>query len=209
MLARVSSVGLRGVEGVPLQVEVDVAGGLPGVVLVGLADRAVRESRDRVRSALQNAGYEPPRRKVTVNLAPSDVPKAGTAYDLPIAIGFLAASGQIEVRSGPEVAWAGELSLDGKVRPVRGILPMAVAARRGGIRTLVVPDGNVPEALGVEGLAVAGVGTLAEAAGVAAGATAPRRAPDATPRRRGALSMSDFGEVRGQAVAKRALTIAA
>lgn len=209
MLARVSSIALRGVEGIPLQIEVDVAGGLPGIVVVGLADRAVRESRDRVRSALQNAGYEPPRRKVTVNLAPSDVPKAGTAYDLPIAVGLLAATGQVEDLAGGDVAWAGELSLDGRVRPVRGILPMAVAARRAGMRRLVVPEGNVPEALVVEGLEVVGVGTLAEAAGVAAGSPiAPRRAGGhVRPRPRGAHD--DFGEVRGQALAKRALTVAA
>src|SRR3989338_4375030 len=112
MLACVKSVALQGIDGHPLTVEVDAGAGLPAMVVVGLPDRAVQESRERIRLAVRNAGYEPPRHGVTVNLAPSDIRKEGTAYDLPIAVGFLLATGQIEASRGEEVAWLGELALD-------------------------------------------------------------------------------------------------
>ena len=158
MLACLRSAALFGVEACPVHVEVDVSFGLPLVTMVGLPDASVRESRDRVRSAIRNSGFEFPPHRVTVNLAPADVRKAGSAFDLPIALGILAAQGVVERRDIQDVVVLGELSLDGAIQPARGVLPIAAAARRQGATALLLPRANAGEAGVVSGLgAPAGV----------------------------------------------------
>jgi magnesium chelatase family protein len=141
MLARVSAAVVIGIEAVPVVVEVDVSPGLPGLTMVGLPDATVRESRDRVRAAIKNTGFPFPDERVTVSLAPADVRKVGAAFDLPIAVGILAASGVLPDRSEAPMTVVGGLSLDGGVPPIRGTLPIAIAARRAE-RTLVFPAAN-------------------------------------------------------------------
>ncbi len=162
MLAIVPSATLHGLDGRVIRVEVDVAPGLPGFTVVGLADVALQEARERVRGALRNAGFTHPPRRITVNLAPADLRKGGSSLDLAIAVGILLGSEQ--VRAGPdEVALIGELSLGGEVRPVPGILPMVAALARRGLRRVVVASSAVVEAQLVEGMAVSGVDALKQA----------------------------------------------
>src|SRR5574339_346709 len=130
MLARVRSAAVLGIEAAPVNIEVDVSFGLPAFTVVGLPDTSVRESRDRIRSAIRNSGLEFPPHRIVVNLAPADVRKAGTSFDLPIALGVLAAAGVVARRDVHDVLILGELSLDGAIQPARGVLPIAVAARR-------------------------------------------------------------------------------
>ena len=163
MLATVLSGALVGIDGLLVEVEVDVALGLPQFTTVGLPEGAVRESKDRVRSAIKNSGYEFPARKITVNLAPADIKKEGSAYDLPIALGILAAAGYLDKQRLAEYVLFGELSLDGRVKPVQGILPLAVMARERGLTGLLVPQGNAAEAAVVDGVKVFGVPSLSEA----------------------------------------------
>ncbi len=163
MLASLRSAAVLGVEALPVIVEVDVSFGLPVFTMVGLPDASVRESRDRVRTAIRNSGFEFPGHRITVNLAPADIRKAGASYDLPIALGVLAASGVIERRLVDGVVLLGELSLDGTIQPIRGVLPVAVAARREGKMAILLPRANAPEAYVVEGLTVLPVDSLVEA----------------------------------------------
>ncbi|OGS39240.1 MAG: hypothetical protein A2506_07605 [Elusimicrobia bacterium RIFOXYD12_FULL_66_9] len=210
MLARVQSLGLRGVEGFPVFVELDLAGGLPSFSTVGLPDSTVRESRERVTSAVRNSGFKFPSRRITVNLSPARPRKEGSHYDLPIALAVLAASGQ-----APAGDWAkswcfvGELSLDGRVRPVSGVLAMAESARAEGYTAIVVPSENADEAAAA-GLRALPVDDLRQAVRLlggeaphARGAAAPILAPRQEP------ASGDLSEVRGQSLAKRALEIAA
>ncbi|HEU4370252.1 MAG TPA: YifB family Mg chelatase-like AAA ATPase [Methylomirabilota bacterium] len=208
MLARVLSAALRGVEAALVRVEVDVAPGLPAFTTVGLPDSAVRESRERVRTAIRNAGFPFPPDRITVNLAPADLRKEGAAFDLPIALGILAATGSLrDGVLGPFVV-VGELALDGQIQPVRGVLAVGLACRRRGIGTLLVPCDNRREASAVDGLRVLPAATLRDAVALLNGeAPPPPAADDDTPP---APSPDlDFGDVRGQALAKRALEIAA
>ena len=163
MLASLRSAAVLGVEALPVIVEVDVSFGLPVFTMVGLPDASVRESRDRVRTAIRNSGFEFPGHRITVNLAPADIRKAGASYDLPIALGVLAASGVIEPRLVDGVVLLGELSLDGTIQPIRGVLPVAVAAKREGKVAILLPRANAPEASVVEGLKVLPVDSLVEA----------------------------------------------
>jgi magnesium chelatase family protein len=222
VLASLRSAAVLGVEALAVIVEVDVSLGLPVFTMVGLPDASVRESRDRVRTAIRNSGFEFPGHRITVNLAPADIRKAGASYDLPIALGVLAASGVIEPRLVDGVVLLGELSLDGAIQPIRGVLPVAVAARREGKTAILLPRANAPEALVVEGLKVLPVDSLVEAvealnggAGLKASTTiassslvvptlrsARAAAPAADPE-------PDFADVIGQTMAKRALEIAA
>src|SRR5204862_4228028 len=135
-----------GVEACPVHVEVDVSFGFPSFTMVGLPDASVRESRDRVRSAIRNSGYDFPPHRITVNLAPADVRKAGASFDLPIALGILAASGVVERREIADLVMLGELSLDGSIHPARGVLPIAAAARPAGRAGILLPAGNATEA---------------------------------------------------------------
>ncbi len=209
MLARVLSAALVGVEAALVRVEVDVTPGLPAFTTVGLPDSAVRESRERVRTAIRNAGFPFPADRITVNLAPADLRKEGASFDLPIALGILAATGAVtNGRIGP-FAVVGELALDGQIQAVRGVLAVGLACRRQGIDTLVVPVANHSEAQAVEGLRVLGAPTLRDAVGLLNGdadaAAPPKPEPPAAP----ATDDLDFADVRGQAYAKRALEIAA
>ena len=163
MLASLRSAAVLGVEALAVIVEVDVSFGLPVFTMVGLPDASVRESRDRVRTAIRNSGFEFPGHRITVNLAPADIRKAGASYDLPIALGVLAASGVIEPRLVDGVVLLGELSLDGTIQPIRGVLPVAVAAKREGKTAILLPRANAPEAYVVEGLRVLPVDSLVEA----------------------------------------------
>ena len=190
-----------------MHVEVDVSFGLPFFNLVGLPDASVRESRDRVRSAIRNSGFEFPSHRVTVNLAPADVRKAGSSFDLPIALGILAAQGIVERRGITDVLVLGELSLDGSIHAARGVLPIAAAARRDGIPTVLLPRSNASEAAVVSGLRVTGVASLVEAvAALNHPATAP--VPVATPLVPTSHKAADLADVRGQLLARRALEVA-
>jgi magnesium chelatase family protein len=211
MLARVRSGALRGIDAIVVDVEVDVSSGLPHTTTVGLPDGAVREAADRVRAALRNAGFEYPQRRVTVNLAPAGVRKEGPHYDLPIALGILAAHAATPL---PDLAaWCvlGELGLDGRVHGVRGVLPIAAAVRRAGLTGLLVPAVNAAEAALVGGPPVFGVETLREAVAHLRG----EQLRSATTVDAAALLASspaaaaDLADVRGQPLAKRALEVAA
>jgi magnesium chelatase family protein len=207
MLARLKSLTLLGIEAIPLTVECDISGGLPGIHTVGLPDAAVRESADRVRSALRNSGFELAPRRITISLAPADLRKQGSALDLPIALGILAASGKVPSGRLDGLLIAGELGLDGAVRSMRGALPAALLARRLGIPGIVVPTANALEAFALAGPEVYGVATLSEAAEVLRGGR-PRALPEA-----GVIEEApdavDLADVRGQTHARRALEVAA
>ena len=152
MLACVRTAAVFGVEACAVQVEVDVSFGLPTFGMVGLPDASVKESRDRVRSAIRNSGFEFPPHRVTVNLGPADIRKAGSSFDLPIALGILAATGLVKRRDIADIVLLGELSLDGGIQPTRGVLPVAAAARRDRFAGLLLPLRNAAEASVVEGL---------------------------------------------------------
>ena len=207
MLCKVRSLGLQGISGYEVTAECDLAGGLPNFDIVGLPDTAVKEARERVRAAIKNSGYAFPVGRITVNLAPANRRKSGTVYDLPILVGILTAAGQLDW-SDPHCAFVGELSLSGTLRPVVGMLPMALAAREAGIRRLFVPADSAPEATLAQGLTVYPVETVGQLADHLAG-----RAPiDPAPVWQGGeedLPLPDFAEVRGQGPVKRVLEIAA
>jgi magnesium chelatase family protein len=177
--------------------------------MVGLPDTGIRESRDRIRSAIRNSGFEFPAHRITVNLAPADMRKEGASFDLPIALGLLAAAGAIARRDIDDVLLIGALSLDGGIQPARGVLPIAAAARRAGYKGLLLPEDNTGEASVVAGLDLYGVRSLAEAvAALNAPAAFRPRVPPSPPRREGAPQF-DFADVHGQLLARRALEIAA
>src|SRR3954470_18480770 len=163
MLASLRTAAVFGVEACPVHVEVDVSFGFPSFTMVGLPDASVRESRDRVRLAIRNSGFEFPPHRITVNLSPADVRKAGAAFDLPIALGVLAAAGVVEQRQVVDRVVVGELSLDGSIQTTRGVLPIAAAARRDGLAGMLLPAGNAREAAIVSGLDVVAVSSLADA----------------------------------------------
>jgi magnesium chelatase family protein len=209
MLASLRTAALFGVEAYPVYVEVDVSFGMPGFIMVGLPDASVRESRDRVRSAIRNSGFAFPPHRVTVNLVPADVRKAGSSFDLPIALGILAASGVVERRQIADLVLLGELSLDGSIHATRGVLPIAVAARRDGLAGILLPSANAGEAAVVGGLDVLAVSSLADAVRTLnhPGSTRPTPVPPRIePPNDPAL---DFSDVRGQLLARRAIEIAA
>jgi magnesium chelatase family protein len=209
VLACLRSAAVFGIEAYPVQVEVDVSFGLPHFSMVGLPDATVRESRDRVRAAIRNSSFEFPPHRITVNLAPADVRKAGSSFDLPIALGLLATSGTVTRRAVDDTMILGELSLDGAINGIRGVLPIAVAARRLGVRRLLLPPQNAAEAAVVSGLDVAVVRSLADAvAAVNHPDAAPRAAPATWPAPQAAPD-GDLADVRGQAMARRALEVAA
>jgi magnesium chelatase family protein len=209
MLARVFSCAVIGLEGVIIEVEVDTGQGLPSIVVVGLPDAAVQESRERVQSAIKNSGLALPRNRVTVNLAPAAVRKEGPAYDLPIAVGMLIATGQIPTSSVEDALMVGELSLDGSVRHVRGILSMSASAREAGIKRIYVPEVDAPEAALIPDLEVIPVPSLAELhAHLCGGSLIPEfehAAPENLPI---STTITDFQHIKGQEQVKRALEVA-
>lgn len=209
MLSRTQSYALLGIEAVPVHIEVDAVRGLPGLTIVGLPDQAVKESRERIRTAVANSQYRLASMRLTFNLAPADIRKEGGAYDLAMALGLLAATGQVPPEKLDPLVILGELALDGSLRPVRGVLPAVLAARAAG-RTIMVPAANLAEASLAEGARLLPVRTLAEAAAaVSAEIPAVTLAPGpgaAPPETAHAL---DFADVAGQGHAKRALEIAA
>lgn len=207
-MARVLMSGtLVGVDGAPIEVEIDLLRRLPSVVIVGLPDGAVRESADRVRSAIQQAGFEFPRKRVVINLAPADVRKSGTGFDLPIAMGILVESGQVQGELLDGAFLFGELSLEGQLRRIRGALPLTLMARAAGARRVVLPRENAAEAAVVEGIEVLGARSLGEVVDWLQGRH--DLAPAVAQRVAEAPPALDLREVRGQARARRALEIAA
>jgi len=219
MHAQVHSVALTGVDALAVRVEASIAGGLPGVHLVGLPDAAVREARERVRAALRSVRMTLPASRVVVNLAPADVRKEGPGFDLPIALALLAAQGRVPATRLADAAVVGELGLDGQVRPVPGVLAAALLARSAGRRALVVPAEQAAEARSVAGLEIVAVASLGEAIAWARGSALPTSATQpgvhegarvgATGAGPHPQARHDLAHVRGQAVAKRALEIAA
>ncbi len=209
MLARVYSCAVIGLEGVIVEVEVDTADGLPGMAIVGLPDAAVQESRERVQAAIKNAGLHYPRKRLTVNLAPASVRKEGPAYDLPIAVGVLVATGQISPESLEKAMIVGELSLDGRVRHARGVLPMAAVARQQGFERIFVPESDAAEAALIPDLEVIPVITLADLQAHLEGIQLIPPQPPTAAEDIPWLPPTDFSEIKGQEHVKRALEIAA
>ena len=207
MFSRVSSMGIRGIDGYEVTVECYITNGLPGFDVVGLPDVAVKESRDRVRAAIKNSGFKFPVSRITLNLAPAGTKKTGTLYDLPILLGILSAMGSIRLPKS-RCAFLGELSLEGKVRGVCGVLPMALAARGCGIEELYVPMENAKEASLAEGLTVYGVEDISSIAAHFSGERplSPMEKWEPTPDEAAA---ADYADVKAQEFAKRALEIAA
>ena len=208
MVCNILSLGLYGVSGYLVGAECALSGGLPAFDVVGLPDTAVKEARERVRSAIKSSGFEFPVSRITVNLAPADRKKAGTVYDLPILIGILAASGQLKLKGMEDAAFLGELSLSGKLRAVSGVLPMALAAQRAGVRRLFVPADNAPEATLAEGIEIYPVETVDELAAHLRGEAEIQPAPVWTPSGEQA-ALPDFSDVKGQEETRRALEVAA
>jgi magnesium chelatase family protein len=212
MLARIHSMALSGIDARPCEVEVDVTGrGFSGPTIVGLPDSAVKESIDRIRSALHNSGFSHPRSRTTINLAPADIKKEGPAFDLPIALGLLLGDDQVRGDQVERFLVAGELALDGRIRPIRGALSMALLARQDGREALLVPRDNAQEAAVVEGVEVYGVSSLTEAVGILTGELPlePTRVDLSELFERASHYDVDFADVRGQENVKRALLIAA
>ena len=211
MLAKVSSCGLVGIDGFAVGVEIDISAGLPVFETVGLPDAAVKESRARGRPAIRNSSLEFPGQRITVNLAPADMKKMGSLYDLPIALGILEATGQVPAGCMEGMAMVGELSLDGQVRAVQGVLPMTIQAKQDGAETMLVPRDNAAEAASVTGIRVLPVESLLQAARMLRGEETIEPAPalDWESYAKTAVHEQDFKFIRGQYTAKRALEIAA
>ena len=211
MLTRVFSSAVIGIDAYPVEVEVDIAHGLPYYTTVGLAEVSVKESRERVKSAIINSGFRFPDDHITVNLAPADIKKSGTGFDLPVALGILSASGAFPPESLSDFLVLGELSLDGRLRPVRGVLPVAMAARQWGYRGILVPAENSPEAAVVDEIGVYAIDNLAQSVGFLDGSLElhPVRSDHRRTFYQGGGVHDDYSEVAGQEHAKRALEIAA
>ncbi len=212
MLAKVMSSAVLGIDAYPVEVEVDVASrGLPFFSTVGLPDAAVKESKERVRAALKNTGFDFPLKQVVVNLAPADIKKEGSAFDLPIAIGMLIAEGVVSQETAAGYLIAGELALDGRVKPVRGALSMAVLARKAAGRGMIIPADNAAEAGVVESVSVYGVRTLPQVVEFLTGRAPvePLSVDIRSAFETYSVYHDDFAEVRGQEHAKRAIEIAA
>lgn len=212
MLARLLSASLLGIDAHPVEVEVDItARGLPHFSTVGLPDAAVKESKDRVRAALKNTGFNFPLKQITVNLAPADIKKEGSAFDLPISIGIISAEGLIPPENLPQYMIVGELSLDGRIKPIRGALSVAMAARDAGLDAVILPVENAPEAAVVKDIAVYGVASLPELVDFLKGESVLERASTdiSAEMKKSAVYEGDFRDVKGQQYAKRALEVAA
>ncbi len=209
MVSRMMSFGLMGIDAFPVTVEIDISNGLPAFEIVGLPDAAVKESKERVRSALKNAGFNFPPKRITVNLAPADVKKVGPVYDLAMLLGFLCCDGTL-AGDFSGIGFIGELSLLGEVRPVRGVLPMALKARKLGYRALIIPAENAPEVQFIDRLTIYPVRTVREAVELLQqpGAIEPLT-PTVFSTEEQEDFQVDFTDVKGQFVPRRAMEIAA
>ena len=211
MLSIIKSMSLQGLEGYLVDVQVDVAAGMPNWGVVGLPDISVKEAKERVRTAIKNSGYEFPSRRIVINLAPADTRKEGSFYDLPIAIGILIDFGEIKKQSMAETVVIGELSLDGHINHVNGILPMCIEAKKLGIKKVILPKKDAEEAAIVDGLQVIGVESLQQVVAYL------NQKEDIESTKTNIKNLfyqkqkypSDFAEVKGQENIKRALEIAA
>ena len=210
MISKIYTCAAMGIEGLIIEVETDISNGLPGFAIVGLPDMAVKESKERVRTAIKNSGYDYPVKKITVNLAPAYVKKEGPEYDLPIAVGILSATGQVDCDNLKDYALIGELSLDGAVKPVDGVLCMVAEAYRQGYRKIIVPFKNANEAAIIRDAEIYPVGNLAEAVGILDGTDeAEPYKIDINSIISRDKSFEDFEDIKGQESAKRAFEIAA
>jgi len=211
MLSSILSCGLTGIDGFQVTAEVNLANGMPMFEIVGLPDASVKESRERVRAAMKNSGFNFPASRITVNLAPADLKKEGPAYDLPIALGLLSAAGMIDPDSLKDCIVIGELSLDGSVRGIRGALPMVIFARSMGLKRIMVPEANLAEVGCIEGIEILGAGSLLAAVRHFRGEEkiAPASVMEYEHLLRERRFTTDFSHVKGQRSAKRALEIAA
>jgi magnesium chelatase family protein len=212
MLARVWSASIVGIDAVKVGVEVDVSGGLPGIIILGLPDSAIQESKERVKATLKNAGFAFPLRKIVINLTPADLRKEGPAFDLPISVGILAASEQVSPDLLGDFLFLGEVSLDGSLRPVAGVLPIAATAEKMGISGLIVPMENTQEAAVVEGLNVYGCSNISDVVDLLNNPEKFKPVKlNENPKTLAAtsLNLADLQDVKGQAHARRALEIAA
>lgn len=211
MLAKVVSFGLKGVEGYKIDIETDVSNGLPHFEIVGLADTAIKEAKERVRSGIKNSGLEYPSKRITVNLAPADMKKEGALYDLGIAVGILSCNAEYEIKNEREYAYLGELSFDGSVKKIKGVLPLLISARALGYRKFIIPKENAVEASFITGIEVYGVSSLSETLKFLKGEVViepvkPCKFEEISSKQSYPL---DFSHVKGQKQAKRALEIAA
>src|SRR5262244_1464712 len=211
MLAKVNSAALYGIDALRVEVEIDLASGLPQLSTVGLPEGAVKESKDRIRAAVKNCGYTFPAKRITINLAPADIKKEGSAYDLPMAVGILAAEELIEKDRLHDYLLIGELSLDGSLRAVRGALPIAMAAKKEKVKGVILPVQNAPEAAVVHDIEVLGVRNLPQVVEFLNGTQSLERIQvnlDDLFKQHSQYSF-DFNDVKGQQHVKRALEVAA
>ena len=208
MFSRVKGIGLFGIDSYMIEIEADVSGGLPAFDIVGLPDTAVKESRDRVRSAIKNCGYKFPIGRITVNLAPADRKKEGSVYDLPVLLAILKASGQLKAEFEDSII-IGEVALDGKIRSVNGVLAITITARQNGIKNIFVPKENESEAAVIEGINVYGVETLPELLEHLKGEKLIEKAEKIEISSKNLVNIPDFSDVKGQIAAKKALEVAA
>ena len=211
MISIVKSMSLHGLEGYPIEVQVDVSGGLPCFEIVGLPDTSIREAKERVKTAIKNSGFELQSRRIIVNLAPANTKKEGSYLDLPIAIAILLNIEEIQKQKIENTIFVGELSLDGKINKINGVLPICIEARRLGIEKVIVPFENSNEAAIVEGIDVIGVKTLTEVVDYLNGVIniEPNRVDVKTYFEQNNKYTIDFSEVKGQENIKRALEVSA
>lgn len=211
MLSKILSYGLIGIEGYPVEIEVDINNGLPSFDIVGLADTTVKESKERVKSAIKNSGYKYPVNKITVNMAPADTKKEGPLYDLPISLALLAATNQIPVKSVNDIVFIGELSLDGVIRKVNGVLPIIISAREHGFKNFVIPSQNSKEASFIKDVNIYPADTLKQVAEFLNKEIVIEKlqSKNFDSINKEENNFNDFCYIKGQAVAKRALEIAA
>lgn len=211
MISIVKSMSLHGLEGYPIEVQVDVSGGLPCFEIVGLPDTSIREAKERVKTAIKNSGFELQSRRIIVNLAPANTKKEGSYLDLPIAIAILLNIEEIQKQDLSNTIFIGELSLDGKINKINGVLPICIEARRLGIEKVIVPVENSNEAAIVDGIDVIGVQTLEEVVEYLNGAIklTPNKINIKTYFEQNNKYLLDFAEVKGQENIKRALEVSA